>query len=74
VATQQNYSIINRSIEQAARSHVIGKSDDAALLNAVEFSIRCYDPCLSCATHALGRMPLELVFRHDGQTVRSIGR
>lgn len=74
VATQQNYAIINRSIEQAAQSHVIGKSDDAALLNAVEFSIRCYDPCLSCATHAVGRMPLEIAFTRGGKTVSTIRR
>jgi F420-non-reducing hydrogenase large subunit len=74
VATQQNYTIINRSIEQAARSHVLGRTDDAALLNAVEFSIRCYDPCLSCATHAMGRMPLQLVIRRNGRAVRTIGR
>ncbi len=74
VATQQNYAIINRSIEQAAQSHVIGRSDDAALLNAVEFSIRCYDPCLSCATHAVGRMPLEIAVTRGGETVRIIRR
>jgi F420-non-reducing hydrogenase large subunit len=74
VATQQNYAIINRSIEQAAQSHVIGKSDDTALLNAVEFSIRCYDPCLSCATHAVGRMPLEIVITRGGETVNTINR
>jgi len=74
VATQQNYAIINRSIEQAAQSHVIGKSDDTALLNAVEFSIRCYDPCLSCATHAVGRMPLEIVITRGGETVNTIRR
>lgn len=74
VATQQNYAIINRSIEQAAQSHVIGKSDDAALLNAVEFSIRCYDPCLSCATHAVGLMPLEIAITCDGETVKTIRR
>jgi NAD-reducing hydrogenase large subunit len=27
-------------------------------LNHVEVAIRAYDPCLSCATHALGQMPL----------------
>lgn len=74
VATQQNYSLINRSIEQAAQSHVIGKTDDAALLNAVEFGIRCYDPCLSCATHALGQMPLEIIFNRGGETIRTIRR
>lgn len=74
VATQQNYAIINRSLEHAAQSHVIGKSDDAALLNAVEFSIRCYDPCLSCATHAVGQMPLEISVTRGGETVKTIRR
>ena len=74
VATQQNYAIINRSIEQAVRSHVIGRPDDQALLNAVEFSIRCYDPCLSCATHALGRLPIEMIVTRGGETVRTFGR
>lgn len=61
VATQQNYALINAMIAQAATSHIINRPDDQALLNAVEFGIRCYDPCLSCATHALGAMPLEIV-------------
>jgi F420-non-reducing hydrogenase large subunit len=74
VATQQNYSIINKSVEQAAVSHVIGKKDDQALLNAVEFSIRCYDPCLSCATHAFGQMPLEIAITRGGETLRTIRR
>lgn len=74
VATQQNYAIINRSIEHAAQSHVIGKTDEATLLNAVEFSIRCYDPCLSCATHAVGRMPLEIAITRGGETVKTIRR
>jgi F420-non-reducing hydrogenase large subunit len=74
VATQQNYAIINRSIEQAAQSHVIGKTDDTSLLNAVEFGIRCYDPCLSCATHAVGQMPLEISFVQRGSTIKTIRR
>ena len=74
VATQQNYAIINRSIEHAAQSHVIDQPNDAALLNAVEFGIRCYDPCLSCATHAVGRMPLEISFTRGGDTVKTIRR
>ena len=73
VATQQNYDAINRSIEQAARTHVVGKGD-RALLNAVEFAIRCYDPCLSCATHAVGQMPLELVVRQAGRVLRTARR
>ena len=74
VATQQNYAIINRSIEQAVQSHVVERPGDAALLNAVEFSIRCYDPCLSCATHALGRMPLEIDISRGGRAVRTVRR
>ncbi len=30
------------------------------MLNRVEAVIRCYDPCLSCSTHALGEMALHL--------------
>jgi F420-non-reducing hydrogenase large subunit len=74
VATQQNYVSINRTIAKAAASHVVGKPDDAALLNAIEFGIRCYDPCLSCATHALGAMPLEVVVARGGINLRTIRR
>jgi len=34
-------------------------------MNAVEVAIRAYDPCLSCATHALGQMPLEFEIFDD---------
>ena len=30
------------------------------LLYHIEVAIRAFDPCLSCATHALGKMPLEV--------------
>jgi NAD-reducing hydrogenase large subunit len=31
---------------------------DEGILNRIEAAIRCYDPCLSCSTHALGQMPI----------------
>lgn len=74
VATQQNYTLINKTVMQAAASHCIGKSDDAALLNAIEFGIRCYDPCLSCATHAVGGMPLEIAITRSNDVIRTIRR
>jgi len=74
VATQQNYTLINRTVRQAAESHVIGRTDDAALLNAIEFGIRCYDPCLSCATHAVGQMPLEVVITRERSVMKSLRR
>ncbi|MHB8869617.1 MAG: Ni/Fe hydrogenase subunit alpha [Thermoleophilia bacterium] len=73
VATQQNYSSINTSILQAAQVFVAGRGEDA-ILNAVEFAIRSYDPCLSCATHAVGRMPLIVEMRRDGETVHLMRR
>jgi NAD-reducing hydrogenase large subunit len=41
-----------------AKDHLSGQEITEGLLNHVEVAIRAYDPCLSCATHALGRMPL----------------
>ena len=39
-------------------------------LNKIEMAIRCYDPCLSCSTHALGKMPLALeLISNNGQII-----
>jgi NAD-reducing hydrogenase large subunit len=43
-----------------AQQHVDGSHLSEGMLNRVEAAIRCYDPCLSCSTHALGRMPMVL--------------
>jgi NAD-reducing hydrogenase large subunit len=42
--------------------NILDKQKDITegMLNRVEIAIRAYDPCLSCATHALGKMPLEV--------------
>ena len=48
---------------------------DRGLLNHIEVAIRAYDPCLSCATHALGKMPLTVELRDpDGTLVHSLSR
>jgi len=41
-----------------AKKYVNGNKLTEGMLNRVEAAIRCYDPCLSCSTHALGQMPL----------------
>jgi NAD-reducing hydrogenase large subunit len=42
------------------------------MLNQVEVAIRAYDPCLSCATHALGQMPLEVsLYNHVGELIHA---
>jgi NAD-reducing hydrogenase large subunit len=43
-----------------ARHYVKADRLTEPMLNRVEAAIRCYDPCLSCSTHAIGQMPLHL--------------
>jgi len=73
IATQQNTAAINRSLKEGANALFTG-TDDAAVLNSLEFVVRCYDPCLACSTHALGRMELDVEVRCGGETVRTIRR
>ncbi len=61
IATGHNNLAMNRSVRQVAQRYVKSAALTEAMLNRVEAVIRCYDPCLSCSTHALGQMPLELV-------------
>ncbi len=58
IATGQNNLAMNRTVAQIARHYVNGKKISEGALNRVEHGIRCFDPCLSCSTHAVGRMPL----------------
>ncbi|HEX7618676.1 MAG TPA: Ni/Fe hydrogenase subunit alpha, partial [Verrucomicrobiae bacterium] len=45
------------------------------MLNRVEHGIRCYDPCLSCATHAVGQMPLHVrLLAPDGKVLNELAR
>ena len=60
VSTTNNNTPMNRAVEKVARDHLSGVEITEGLLNHVEVAIRAYDPCLSCATHALGKMPLEV--------------
>ena len=58
IATGQNNPSMNRSITEVAKQYVKASSLQEGMLNRVESTIRCYDPCLSCSTHAIGQMPL----------------
>lgn len=60
IATGQNNLAMNRTIRQIADRYVNGDQVDHAILNRLEAGIRAFDPCLSCSTHALGRMPLHM--------------
>ena len=73
VATQNNYDSIDNAIASIA-GHFLPKQDDDLLMNGVEFAMRCFDPCLACATHAAGRMPMEISIRRGGEIVRTLSR
>jgi NAD-reducing hydrogenase large subunit len=59
VSTTNNNEPMNRAVQWVAMNVINGKREiTEGMLNRVEIAIRAYDPCLSCATHAIGRMPL----------------
>ena len=61
VSTTNNNEPMNRAVHWVAENVLAGKPEiTEGMLNRVEVAIRAYDPCLSCATHAVGRMPLEV--------------
>jgi F420-non-reducing hydrogenase large subunit len=77
VGTTNNYAPMAMSIKRAAEKLIsAGKVVSDGLLNKIEMAFRLYDPCLSCATHALpGQMPLEVTIRDvQGQVVQALRR
>jgi len=60
IATENNNIAYNMAITQVAKKYVGGKRLSEGLFNRVEAVIRAFDPCLSCATHAWGNMPLDV--------------
>ena len=75
IATGQNNPSMNRSVLEVARQYVHGKNIEEGMLNRVESTIRCYDPCLSCSTHAIGKMPMMIeVLDAYGNSIKHIER
>jgi NAD-reducing hydrogenase large subunit len=60
IATGHNNLAMNAGVKQVAQHWISGHKLEEHMLNRVEAVIRCYDPCLSCATHAMGKMPLHI--------------
>ncbi len=75
VATGQNNLAMNQTVAQIARHYVRGQEIPEPMLNRVEHGIRCYDPCLSCSTHAVGQMPLHVrLIGPDGSVLNEVTR
>jgi NAD-reducing hydrogenase large subunit len=73
VSTTNNNQAMNESVRQVAATYLDGLEITEPLLNNLEVAIRAYDPCLSCATHALGKMPLEVeLVNADGKVVNQV--
>jgi NAD-reducing hydrogenase large subunit len=66
VSTTHNNQAMNEAVRSVAREYLDGHELTEGLLNHIEVAIRAYDPCLSCATHALGKMPLEVALVDAG--------
>jgi NAD-reducing hydrogenase large subunit len=74
VSTTHNNQAMNEAIRQVARQYLSGHEPTEGLLNHIEVAIRAFDPCLSCATHALGKMPLivEILDASGAQVARLV--
>ncbi len=75
VSTTNNNQPMNEAVNQVAKNEMTGQKEiTEGMMNAVEVAIRAYDPCLSCATHALGQMPLEIALYDAKNKVVDIKR
>ena len=75
VSTTNNNQAMNEAIRHVARRYLHGREVTEGLLNHIEVAIRAFDPCLSCATHALGKMQLEVeLVDVEGMVVHSLSR
>jgi NAD-reducing hydrogenase large subunit len=75
IATGHNNLAMNKTVTQIAQHYIQGEDIPEGFLNRVEAGIRCYDPCLSCSTHAVGQMPLHIqLLRPDGTVAQEVYR
>jgi len=75
IATEHNNLAYNKAVTQVAKKYVKAKQLQEGMLNRVEAVIRAFDPCLSCATHAVGQMPLEVqLIDSEGKMVHRVVR
>jgi NAD-reducing hydrogenase large subunit len=75
IATGHNNYAMDRSVMEVAKHFVKASRLTEGMLNRVEAVIRAFDPCLSCSTHAIGQMPLQLqLLSPDGQIIEEVKR
>jgi NAD-reducing hydrogenase large subunit len=73
VSTTNNNDPMNTAVNEAAKTLMTDQPTiTEGMMNGVEVAIRAYDPCLSCATHALGQMPLKITLKNSNNEVIDI--
>lgn len=73
IATGNNNLAMNKGVFQVAKQFIRGDKIEEGMLNRVEAVIRTFDPCLSCSTHAVGQMPLEVnLLAADGTLLHTV--
>ncbi|WFN36740.1 Ni/Fe hydrogenase subunit alpha [Methanomicrobium antiquum] len=66
VATCQNNYAMDRGVEDVAGKVIQNGVLSESAANKIEMVIRAYDPCISCATHAIGKMPISIDICRNG--------
>ena len=75
VSTGHNNYAMSKAVDMVAKEYVHGPDVKEGMLNRVEHAIRAHDPCLSCSTHAVGQMPLEIsIYDHQGNLTQTLRR
>ncbi|HGE73114.1 TPA: Ni/Fe hydrogenase subunit alpha [Candidatus Poribacteria bacterium] len=75
IATGHNNWAMSKAVDTVAKEFVDSNRLKEGMLNRVEASIRCYDPCLSCSTHAIGKMPMIIeLIDNDGNVIDRLQR
>jgi NAD-reducing hydrogenase large subunit len=74
VSTGHNNYAMSKAVDSVAKAYVHGPNVEEGMLNRVEHAIRAHDPCLSCSTHAIGQMPLEIEILDPEGKIRQVLR
>jgi NAD-reducing hydrogenase large subunit len=75
VSTGHNNYAMSKAVDSVAKTYINGQQIREGLLNRVEAAVRAHDPCLSCSTHAVGQMPLEIeILDPEGNLTQTLSR
>jgi len=75
VSTGHNNWAMSNAVDSVAKTYVHGPEVKEGMLNRIEAAIRAYDPCLSCSTHAVGKMPISVdIVDSNGELIRTLSR